>query len=169
MSAGDRPKAAPVDDRRYVLPLLTNVGVASLLPRRRRRRGIAKAARREFTSAIRVDQGTKFLSRDLKSVDVSALCHLRPRPTESAFIEASNGPLPTGMSQRPLVPEPCRRAKKKWTIGASAATKCAQRPKAAARLCYSIAAARPARRREQTRKTLASGTIYYLRDSLVTP
>ena len=167
MSAGDRPKAAPVDDRRYVLPLLTNVGVASLLPRRRRRRGIAKPARREFTPAIRVDQGTKFLSRDLKSVDVSALCHLRSHPTESAFTEASNGPLPTGMSQRPLVPEPCRRAKKMgdWRK----CQKRAQRPKAAARLCYSIATARPARRREQTRKTLASGTIYYFRDSLVTP
>ena len=161
MSAGDRPKAA----------LLTIVDKLSrfspTLESRLYFRGavVVEVLERvrdvSLPSAIRVDQVRSSLSRDLKSVDMSALRHFRLTCPEQGqpkarSIEAFNGPLSDRNVSTPM-------------IGASAATKCAQRPKAAARLCYSIAAARPARRRDQTRKTPAPGTICYIRDSLVTP
>ena len=67
-------------------------------------------------ASIRVDQGTEFVSRDLDlwayqrgvTLDFS-----RPgKPTDNAFIEAFNSRLPSRMSERTLVPEPCGRPRK---------------------------------------------------------
>jgi hypothetical protein len=69
-----------------------------------------------FPTAIRVDQGSEFVSRDL---DLWA--YLRgvtldfSRPGEADRQRLHRGfqwPLPCGVPERPLVPEPCRRAGK---------------------------------------------------------
>lgn len=68
-----------------------------------------------FPATIRVDQGTKFVSRDL---DVWAyqrgvtLDFSRPgKPTRQRVHPGVQRPLPGGMPQRPLVPDACRRRK----------------------------------------------------------
>jgi putative transposase len=59
-------KLRRADDRRHVLPLLAGLGAALFLPRRQCRRGVGKSrARGRLPAAIRVDQGTEFVSRDL--------------------------------------------------------------------------------------------------------
>ena len=95
--AGDRSQAARADDRRHVLALLAGAGAALHLPRRRCRARCWNEVGRQvgFPAAIRVDQGTEFVSRDLDlwayqrgvTLDFS-----RPgKPTDNAFIEAFNG------------------------------------------------------------------------------
>src|SRR3984957_5641172 len=57
-----RPQASRAEDGRHVLALLAGAGAALLFPRRRCSRYWKEAG---LTAAIRVDQGTKFVSRDL--------------------------------------------------------------------------------------------------------
>ena len=62
-----------------------------------------------FPATIRVDQGSEFVSRDLDLWAYSAGSRgfSGPgKPTDNAFIEAFNGRLQGGVSERPLVPEP---------------------------------------------------------------
>lgn len=91
--ARHRSKAAGADDRRYLLPVLTGAGAALHVPRRPRCR--KESAGKRVPATTRVDQGTEFVSRDLHlwayqrgvTLDFS-----RPeKPTDNAFIEASNG------------------------------------------------------------------------------
>ena len=89
-------EATRAHGRRYVLTLLAGVGTALHLPRRRCCGGAGRVGRQVgFPAAIRVDQGTEFVSRDL---DLWAyqrgvmLDFSRPgKPTDNAFIEAFNG------------------------------------------------------------------------------
>ena len=76
-----------------------------------------------FPKAIRVDQGTEFVSRDLDlwayhrgvTLDFS-----RPgKPTDNAFIESFNGKFRAEMSKRALVHEPRRCAAWKEPSGRS--------------------------------------------------
>jgi putative transposase len=69
-----------------------------------------------FPKAIRVDQGTEFVSRDLDlwayQRDVT-LDFSRPgKPTDNAFIESFKRQIPSGMPERALVHEPRRCAPK---------------------------------------------------------
>lgn len=66
-------------------------------------------------ATIRVDQGSEFVSCDLDlwayQRGVTLDFSLPGKPTDNAFIEAFNG-VSGRMSQRPLVPQPCRRTEK---------------------------------------------------------
>jgi putative transposase len=70
-------------------------------------------AKTGYPATIRVDQGSEFISRDLDLwayTNSVTLDFSRPgKPTDNAFIEAFKWALPGRVSQRALVPEPCRR------------------------------------------------------------
>ena len=97
------------------------------------------------------------------SVGLPARSHARLLPARQADRQRVHRglqwSLQSGMSERTLVPEPCRRPRKRWRIGASTTTKNARMGRSGKRprLCCSITLAQPARHREKSRKTLASG------------
>ncbi len=96
-SAGDRAQDPGADDGGHVHAVLAGDRAPVQLPRRRTwsRCSSGSAASIGFPKAIRVDQGTEFVSRDLDlwayqrgvTLDFS-----RPgKPTDNAFIESLNG------------------------------------------------------------------------------
>jgi putative transposase len=93
MTSPHRHEAAGADDHRYVLPLLAGDRAQVQLPQRRFVEVLERVGREfGFPTAIGVDQGTEFVSRDL---DLWAyrrdviLDFSRPgKPTDNAFIES---------------------------------------------------------------------------------
>jgi putative transposase len=69
-----------------------------------------------YPQAIRDDQGSEFISRDLDLWTYAkgvTLDFSRPgKPTDNAFIEAFNGRFTSRMPERPRVLDPCRRPRK---------------------------------------------------------
>ncbi len=93
---GDRPEDPDPDHRGYLHSVLPGDRSAVHLSVGERRRALDQAcARLGYPKAIRIDQGTEFVSRNL---DLWAYAHgvtldfSRPgKPTDNAFIEAFNG------------------------------------------------------------------------------
>lgn len=94
-SACHPSEAARADDHRHVLGLLACDRAAVQLPWRRRRGVLERVCRTiGFPAAIRVDQGSEFVSRDLDLWTYQrnvTLDFFRPgKPTDNAFIESFN-------------------------------------------------------------------------------
>ena len=152
------------DGRRHVLALLA--GARSALQLSRRGCGQNAGTGLRHGSAIRRRSGSTRAPSSSPAISTCGPIRRASRSTSPAgkadrqcVHRSLQRPLPGGMPERPLVPDACRCAPKRWRIGADTTTRNARtgRSGTSPRSRCSIPMAPPARHRERRPETLPSG------------